>query len=184
MAHCLLFAPQQLGATSLVEQLIQRAPKQRCWQFIIGTGPQLWEKAMKKLSLFTSLSAALVCAAVPGSFNWSGASLTLFAPLGLTGECIGANTAGRRTGAAVGAGAVGAAAGAAVGVPVPAPEQDVGVPPPVAEQGDIGAPPPDIQPPPQGPAIPPYGWPAPPAELEGAIRRQEGVFHGDRGSRH
>lgn len=171
MAHCLLFAPQQLGVTSLVEQLIQRAPKQRCWRFIIGTGPQLWEKAMKKLSLFTSLSAALVCAAVPGSFNWSGASLTLFSPdtaeaeVGrpLTATSVaGVNRRVHRreyrravTGAAVGAGAVGAAAGAAVGVP-PAPEQNVGVPPPVAEQADVGAPPPDMQPPAPGPAIAPY----------------------------
>jgi hypothetical protein len=33
---------------------------------------------MKKLSLFASVSTALVCAAVPASFNWSPASLTLF----------------------------------------------------------------------------------------------------------
>jgi hypothetical protein len=32
---------------------------------------------MKKLSLFASVSAALVCAAVPASFNWSPANLTL-----------------------------------------------------------------------------------------------------------
>lgn len=33
---------------------------------------------MKKLSLFASVSAALVCAAVPASFNWSPANGTLF----------------------------------------------------------------------------------------------------------
>jgi len=33
---------------------------------------------MKKLSLFASVSAALVCAAVPASFNWSPANMTLF----------------------------------------------------------------------------------------------------------
>ena len=31
--------------------------------------------------------------------------------------------------------------------------------------------------------LPPYGWPAPPAELVGAIRTKEG-FHGHHGSRH
>ena len=33
---------------------------------------------MKKLSIFASVSAALVCAAVPASFNWSPANVTLF----------------------------------------------------------------------------------------------------------
>jgi hypothetical protein len=33
---------------------------------------------MKKLSLFASVSAALVCAAVPASFGWSPANVTLF----------------------------------------------------------------------------------------------------------
>jgi hypothetical protein len=33
---------------------------------------------MKKLSIFASVSAALVCAAVPASFNWSSATVTLF----------------------------------------------------------------------------------------------------------
>ena len=33
---------------------------------------------MKKLSLFASVSAALVCAAVPVSLNWSAANVTLF----------------------------------------------------------------------------------------------------------
>jgi hypothetical protein len=34
---------------------------------------------MKKLSIFASVSAALVCAAAPASFNWSSANVTLFA---------------------------------------------------------------------------------------------------------
>ena len=67
---------------------------------------------MKKLSIFASVSAALVCAAVPASFNWSPANVTLFSldtaeakvgrPLtatsvvGLAGESIGANTAARQ----------------------------------------------------------------------------------------
>ena len=66
---------------------------------------------MKKLSLFTCVSTALVCAAVPASFNWSPANVTLFSLdtaqarvgrpltatslLGLAGECIGTNTAAR-----------------------------------------------------------------------------------------
>ena len=33
---------------------------------------------MKKLSLFASIGAALVCAAVPASFNWSPTNVTLF----------------------------------------------------------------------------------------------------------
>src|SRR5215831_285758 len=36
------------------------------------------ETIMKKLSLFACVSAALVCAAVPSSFNWSPANVTLF----------------------------------------------------------------------------------------------------------
>jgi hypothetical protein len=101
---------------------------------------------MKKLSLLASVSAALVCASMPVSLNWSPASLTLFSPdtaeaeVGrpLTATSVaGVNRRVHRreyrraaTGAAIGAAAVGAAAGADVGVPVPAPEQvDVGVPP-------------------------------------------------------
>jgi hypothetical protein len=67
---------------------------------------------MKKLSLFASVSAALVGAAVPASFNWSPANVTLFSlvtaearvgrPLtatsvaGVAGESMGANTAARQ----------------------------------------------------------------------------------------
>jgi hypothetical protein len=67
---------------------------------------------MKKLSIFASVSAALVCAAVPASYNWSPANVTLFsldtlrprsdgplpqrALLGLGGESIAANTAARQ----------------------------------------------------------------------------------------
>ena len=66
---------------------------------------------MKKLSLFASLSAALACAAVPASFNWSSANVALFSldtaearvgrPLtatsvaGVSRRSIGANTAAR-----------------------------------------------------------------------------------------
>src|SRR5882757_1252250 len=36
------------------------------------------ETIMKKLSLFASVGAALVCAAVPASLNWSPSNVTLF----------------------------------------------------------------------------------------------------------
>jgi len=132
---------------------------------------------MKKLTLFTSVSAALVCAAMPGSFNWSPVTGTVFSdtaeaevgrpltPTSVAGVHRRVERRAYRRGAvaagAVGAGAYyygGAAAGADVGVPVPE-QVDVGVPPPVSEQADVGAPPPAIEPQPLGPAIAPY--PAP-----------------------
>ena len=83
---------------------------------------------MKKLSLFASVSAALVCAAVPASFDWSPANVTLFSldraearvgrPLTATSVAGVSRRVHRReyrreaTGAAVGAAAVG---GVAVG---------------------------------------------------------------------
>ena len=92
---------------------------------------------MKKLSLFASVSAALVCAAVPASFNWSPANGTLFfldtaearvgRPLTATSVAGVSRRVHRReyrraaVGAAVGAAVVGgAAAGAYVGGPAPA----------------------------------------------------------------
>jgi hypothetical protein len=87
---------------------------------------------MKKLSLFASVSAALVCAAVPASLNWSPANVTLFSldtaearvgrPLTATSVAGVSRRVHRRAyrRAAVGA-AVGGAAGAAyVGGPAPA----------------------------------------------------------------
>jgi hypothetical protein len=81
---------------------------------------------MKKLSLFASVSAALVCAAVPASFNWSPANVTLFSvdtaearvgrPLTATSVAGVSRRVHRReyrraaAGAAVGAAAVGGAA--------------------------------------------------------------------------
>jgi hypothetical protein len=93
---------------------------------------------MKKLSLFASVSAALVCAAVPTSLNWSPSNVTLFSldmaearvgrPLTATSVAGVSRRVHRRAyrraavGAAVRAAAVGgAAAGAAyVGGPAPA----------------------------------------------------------------
>jgi hypothetical protein len=92
---------------------------------------------MKKLSLFASVSAALVCAAVPASLNWSPSNLTLFSldtaearvgrPLTATSVAGVSRRVHRReyrraaAGAAVGAAVVGgAAAGAYVGGPAPA----------------------------------------------------------------
>src|SRR5258705_12988055 len=92
---------------------------------------------MKKLSLFASVSAALVCAAVPASLNWSPGNVTLFSldtaearvrrPLTATSVAGVSRRVHRRAyrraavGAAVGAAAVGgaAAAGAYVGGPAP-----------------------------------------------------------------
>jgi len=94
---------------------------------------------MKKLNLFASVSTALVCAAVPASFNWSPASLTLFSadtakaevgrPLTATSVAGVNRRVNRReyrraaAGAVVGAAAVGAAATAATiaAGPPPAP---------------------------------------------------------------
>jgi hypothetical protein len=114
---------------------------------IKGTGHIRWsfrfvvinrETVMNQLSRFAvSASAALVCAAVPASLNWSPASVTLFSvdraearvgrPLTATSVAGVSRRVYRRgyrraaAGAAVGAAAVGgAAAGAYVGAPPPA----------------------------------------------------------------
>ena len=93
---------------------------------------------MKKLSIFASVSAALVCAAVPASFNWSPANVTLFSldtaeakvgrPLTATSVAGVSRRFHRReyrraaAGAAVGAAVIGgAAAEAYVGGPAPPP---------------------------------------------------------------
>jgi hypothetical protein len=93
---------------------------------------------MKKLSIFASVSAALVCAAVPASFNWSPANVTLFSldtaeakvgrPLTATSVAGVSRRVHRReyrraaAGAAVGAAVIGgAAAEAYVGGPAPPP---------------------------------------------------------------
>ena len=93
---------------------------------------------MKKLSMFASVSAALVCAAVPASFNWSPANVTLFSldtaeakvvrPLTATSVAGVSRRVHRREyrravgGAAVGAAVIGgAAAEAYVGGPAPPP---------------------------------------------------------------
>jgi hypothetical protein len=116
---------------------------------------------MKKLSLFASVSAALVCAAVPASFNWSPANVTLFSldtaearvgrPLTATSVAGVSRRVHRReyrraaVGAAVGAAAVGgAAAGAYVGGPAPAygpgPAPAYGPGPAVAAAAPYGGP--------------------------------------------
>ena len=106
---------------------------------------------MKKLSIFASVSAALVCAAVPASFNWSPANVTLFSldtaeakvgrPLTATSVAGVSRRVHRReyrraaTGAAVGAAVIGgAAAEAYVGGPAPPPG------PAVAGAGPYGEP--------------------------------------------
>ena len=106
---------------------------------------------MKKLSLFGCVSAALVCAAVPVSFNWSRANVTLFSldwaearigrPLTATSVAGVSRRVHRRqyrravAGAAIGTAAVGVAA-ADVGVPPPPPEPGPGV----AVAGPYGGP--------------------------------------------
>jgi len=104
------------------------------------------ETIMKKLSLFACGSAALVCAAVPASFNWSPANVTLFSldtaearvgrPLTATSVAGVSRRVNRRGRAAVGGALVGAAAvgGAAVGATY------VGGPAPVAAPGPVAAP--------------------------------------------
>ena len=106
---------------------------------------------MKKLSIFASVSAALVCAAVPASFNWSPANVTLFSldtaeakvgrPLTATSVAGVSRRVHRReyrraaAGAAVGAAVIGgAAAEAYVGGPAPPPG------PAVAGAGPYGGP--------------------------------------------
>jgi hypothetical protein len=96
------------------------------------------ETIMKKLSLFASISAALVCAAVPASYNWSPANMTLFSldtaeaklgrPLTATSVAGVSRRVHRReyrraaAGAAVEAAVIGgAAAEAYVGGPAPPP---------------------------------------------------------------
>jgi hypothetical protein len=119
---------------------------------------------MKKLSLFASASAALVCAAVPASLNWSPANVTLFSldtaearvgrPLTATSVAGVSRRVHRRAyrraavGAAVGAAAIGGAAGAAY----------VGGPAPAYAPGPVGGPAPAYGP---GPAVAaaPYGGP-------------------------
>jgi hypothetical protein len=93
---------------------------------------------MKKLSIFASVSAALVCAAVPASFNWSSANVILFSldtaeakvgrPLTATSVAGVSRRVHRReyrraaAGATVGAAVIGGtAAEAYVGGPAPPP---------------------------------------------------------------
>jgi hypothetical protein len=107
---------------------------------------------MKKLSLFAaSVSTALVCAAVPASFNWSPAKFSLDTAEARVGRPLTATSVAgvsrrvhrreyRRAaaGAAVGAAVVGgAAAGAYVGGPAPAygPGPAVAAAPPVWRAG-------------------------------------------------
>jgi hypothetical protein len=114
---------------------------------------------MKKLSLFAiSVSGALVCAAVPASFNWSPTTLSLDTAEARVGRPLTATSVAgvsrrvhrreyRRAaaGAAVGGAVVGgAAAGAYVGAPAPAyrpgPAPPPGPGPAVAVGGFYGGP--------------------------------------------
>jgi hypothetical protein len=137
------------------------------------------ETIMKKLSLCAvSVGGALVCAAVPASFNWSPAKVSLDTAEARIGRPLTATSVagvGRRVyrrqyrraaaGAAVGAAAVGgAAAGAAyVGGPAPAyaPGPYVDAPAPAyAPAGPyVGGPAPAYAPGPAVAAAPPYGGP-------------------------
>ena len=127
---------------------------------------------MKKLSLFVvSVSAAVVCAAVPASFNWSPGSMTFSLdtaeardgrPLTAT-SVAGVSRRVYRRGyrrAAVGA-AAGAAAGAAyVGTPAPAyAPAYVGGPAPAYPPAYVGGPAPAYAPGPAVAAVAPYGGP-------------------------
>src|SRR4029450_8715964 len=134
------------------------------------------ETIMKKLSLFAvSVGGALVCAAVPASFDWSSAKFSLDTAEARVGRPLTATSvagvsrrvhrrAYRRAaaGAAVGAAAVGAAAGAAyVGGPAPAyaaPAYVGGPAPAYAPPAYVGGPAPAYAPPAYvgGPA-PAYG---------------------------
>ena len=134
---------------------------------------------MKKLNLFASVSAALVCAVVPVSFNnWSSANVTLFSletaearvgrPLTATSVAgVSRRVHRREYRRAVGAAAVGAAAAGAYyyGQPAPAYEPEPAVEPePSGEPGPAayGEPAPYGAPAPYGVAEPaPYGAPAP-----------------------
>jgi hypothetical protein len=120
---------------------------------------------MKKLNLFACISAALVCTAVPASFDVASGKFSLETAEARVGRPLTATSvagANRRVhrrayrraaaGAAVGTAAVGAAAGAAyVGEPAPAyaPGPAAG-PPPAA----VAAPAPVV-----ATAAPPYGGP-------------------------
>jgi hypothetical protein len=136
---------------------------------------------MKKLSLFAvSIGGALVCAAVPASFNWSSAKFSLDTAEARVGRPLTATSvagvsrrvhrrAYRRAavGATVGAAAVGVAAGPAyVGGPppayAPAPAAYVGGPAPAygpAPAAYVGGPAPAYGPGPAVAAAPPYGGP-------------------------
>jgi hypothetical protein len=109
---------------------------------------------MKKLSIFASVGAALVCAAVPASFNWSPANVTLFSldtaearvgrpltPMSVAGVSRRVHRREYRravAGAAVGAAAV---AGAATGAPIEGgPPLAAGPGPAVAEAAPYGGP--------------------------------------------
>jgi hypothetical protein len=135
-----------------------------------------------KLSLFAvSVSTALVCAAVPASFNWSPAKFSLDTAEARVGRPLTATSVAgvsrrvhrreyRRaaTGAAVGAAAVGGAAVGAtyVGGPAPAyapgPTTYVGGPAPAYAPGPatyVGGPAPAYAPGPTVAAAAPYGGP-------------------------
>jgi hypothetical protein len=122
---------------------------------------------MKKLSLFAaSVSGALVCAAVPASFNWSTAEFSLDTAEARVGRPLTATSVAgvsrrvhrreyRRAaaGAAVGAAAVGGAAAGAAYVGAPAPAYAPG---PAAY---VGGPAPAYGPGPAVAAAAPYGGP-------------------------
>jgi hypothetical protein len=120
---------------------------------------------MKKLSIFGSVGAALVCAAVPASFNWSPGNLTLLSldmadarigrpltPMSVAGVSRRVHRREYRRAIAAGA-AVGIAAGAAAG-------PYVGGPPPAYEPGPPVDPGPPVAGTPVEPGPPVAGPPA------------------------
>ena len=108
---------------------------------------------MKKLSLLSSISVALVCAAVPASFNWSSASVTPMSvdraearigrpltPMSVAGVSRRVHRREYRravAGAAVGTAAI---AGAAAGEAIPGPPPAVPPGPAVAEAAPYAGP--------------------------------------------
>ncbi len=122
---------------------------------------------MKKLSITCSVGAALVCAAVPASFNWSPGNLTLLSldraearigrpltPMSVAGVSRRVHRREYRRAVAAGA-AVGIAAGAAPGA-------YVGGPPPAYDPGPPVEPGPPVAGPPVEPGSPVAGPPGVP----------------------
>jgi hypothetical protein len=140
------------GARACTDLVPNQGNRSHNWSVNFGAINR--ETIMKKLSLFACVSAALVCAAVPVSFNRSPANVTLFSldtaearvgrPLTATSVAGVSRRVHRReyrraaAGAAVGAAAVGGAGAGAAYVGGPAPVYGPG--PAVAAAAPYGGP--------------------------------------------